>query len=244
MPHSTENTLAWQLCGLLGFILPYTFTHRQALGCRDLMGDPRLFCHKTHSLQSEVGKSGCDTPSAPTTFPFHARQIGDVLTAARAAKGCFPVWTRSAPSCRSSVSFMGMKMSSSPPPLNRQQVMDCEGTGRCAWSGGCGCQPQQSSFTRQHQGMPPRAPWPVEAGEGACSSPALTPGQGRHLWCGNCRAPCVSFLDNPAVLPTKQVSTSCTAVAPAPEEDHCRWDSGLPLHPTPGLQWVFCSGGC
>lgn len=176
----------------------------------------------THSLQSEVGKSGCDTPSAPTTFPFHARQIGDVLTAARAAKGCFPVWTRSAPSCRSSVSFMGMKMSSSPPPLNRQQVMDCEGTGRCAWSGGCGCQPQQSSFTRQHQGMPPRAPWPVEAGEGACSSPALTPGQGRHLWCGNCRAPCVSFLDNPAVLPTKQVSTSCTAVAPAPEEDHCR----------------------
>lgn len=29
--------------------------------------------------------------------------------------------------CRSSVSFMGMKMSSSPPPLSRQQVMDCGG---------------------------------------------------------------------------------------------------------------------
>jgi len=39
------------------------------------------------SLQSEVGKSGCDFPPAPTTFPFHTRWTGDVLTAARAARG-------------------------------------------------------------------------------------------------------------------------------------------------------------
>lgn len=50
-------------------------------------GIPGFAATSTRSLQSKVGKSGCDFPPAPTTLPFHTWQMGDVLTAARAARG-------------------------------------------------------------------------------------------------------------------------------------------------------------
>lgn len=64
-----------------------SFSHTLSHVGRLLWEIPGFATTSTRSLQSEVGKSGCDFPPAPTTFPFHAWRTGDVLTAARAARG-------------------------------------------------------------------------------------------------------------------------------------------------------------
>lgn len=69
--------------------------------------------------------------------------------------------------------------------------------------------------------------------------PALNTGQGIHLWCGNHGTRWASFLDNPVVLPSKQVSTPCTAVVPALGDKYHRWEPSLPLHAILGPCWVF-----
>lgn len=84
-------------------------------------------------------------PPPPSLFT-----TGDVITAARAAKGgLLPSMGMLSTFCTSSVSFMGMKVSSSTPKevaRNGDQAMT-------PWSSEC--QPYQSCFTSQHQGMPP-----------------------------------------------------------------------------------------
>lgn len=70
--------------------------------------------------------------------------------------------------------------------------------------------------------------------------PALNAGQGIHLWCGNHGTRWASFLDNPVILPSKQVSTPCTAVVPALGDKYHRWEPSLPLHAILGPCWVFC----
>lgn len=122
-PHSAENSLTWQIHGSLGFILPYTSMRWQAAGA--LQGIPGFTTTSNCSLQSEVGKRGCEFPSAPTTSPSHPQQVGDVLAA---VKGAASQHGHTQILCGSSVSFTAI-VSYSPPPLSRQQVL--------GWGGGC-----------------------------------------------------------------------------------------------------------